>query len=99
MPNVSNVVGSAQCKSSQAISTGVPSATSISQATIASRVAPRCCCAVIERRGKRQGLEAAKPGFEPRQMLRRGVLRLPAEHALQMFDDRMECARRVKRGT
>ena len=30
-------------------------------------------------------------------MLLRGILRLPAEHALQMFDDRMKCARRVKR--
>jgi hypothetical protein len=29
---------------------GVPSAVSISQATIASRVASRCCCAVSERR-------------------------------------------------
>ena len=32
-------------------------------------------------------------------MLRRGILRLPAEHALQMFDDRMKGARRVKRRT
>ena len=32
-------------------------------------------------------------------MLRCGILRLPAEHALQMFDDRMKGARRVKRRT
>ena len=32
-------------------------------------------------------------------MLRRGILRLPAEDALQMFDDRMKGARRVKRRT
>jgi hypothetical protein len=49
--------------------------------------------------GERQGLEAAEPGFELRQVLRCRILRLPAEHALQMFDDRMECARRVKRRT
>ena len=47
--------------------------------------------------GEGQGLEAGEPGFELRQVLRRGILRLPAEHALQMFDDRMKCARRVKR--
>jgi len=46
--------------------------------------------------GERQSLEAGEPGFELRQVLRRGVLRLPAEHTLQMFDDRMKCARRVK---
>jgi ketosteroid isomerase-like protein len=51
MPNVSNVVGSAQCKSSHAISTGARSDVSISQATIASRVASRCCCAVMDKRG------------------------------------------------
>jgi hypothetical protein len=44
-------VGSAQCRSSHAISTGARSAVSISHATIASRVASRCCCAVIDRRG------------------------------------------------
>ena len=32
-----------------------------------------------------------------RQMLLCGILRLPAEHPLQMFDDRMKGARRVKR--
>src|SRR5260370_19319087 len=40
-----------------------------------------------------------EPGFEIRQVLRRGILRLPAEDALQMFDDRMKGARRVKRRT
>jgi hypothetical protein len=30
------------------------------------------------------------------EVLLRGILRLPAEHVLQMFDDRMKCARRVK---
>jgi hypothetical protein len=48
--------------------------------------------------GERQGPEAGEPGFELRQMLRCGILRLPAEYALQMFDDGMKCARRVKRG-
>ena len=47
--------------------------------------------------GEGQGLEAGEPGFELRQVLRCGILRLPAEHALQMFDDRMKCARRMKR--
>jgi hypothetical protein len=47
--------------------------------------------------GEGQGPEAGEPGFELRQVLRRGILRLPAEHALQMFDDRMKGARRVKR--
>jgi hypothetical protein len=48
--------------------------------------------------GDGQGLEAAKPRFELRQVLLRGILRLPAEHALQMIDDRVKCARRVKGG-
>jgi hypothetical protein len=116
MPNVSNDVGSAQCRSSPPTSTGARSAVSISHATIASRVASRCCCA-IERRipvlgqwhghqvgeqphalGAGQGPEAAAPDFELCEVLLRGILRLPAEHALQMFDDRMKCARRVKGG-
>jgi len=32
--------------------------------------------------GERQGLETGEPGFELREVLRRGILRLPAEHAL-----------------
>jgi hypothetical protein len=47
--------------------------------------------------GEGQGFEAGEPGFELRQVLRCRILRLPAEHALQMFDDRMKGARRVKR--
>src|SRR6516164_2257151 len=49
--------------------------------------------------GERQGPEAAEPGFELRQVLRCRILWLPAEYALQMFDDRMKGARRVKRRT
>jgi len=48
--------------------------------------------------GAGQGPEAAEPDFELCEVLLRGILRLPAEHALQMFDDRMKCARRVKVG-
>jgi len=32
--------------------------------------------------GERQGLETGEPSFEPREVLRCGILRLPAKHAL-----------------
>ncbi len=49
--------------------------------------------------GAGQSLEAGEPGLELRQVLVLRVLGLPAEQALQVFDDRMKGARGVKRRT
>jgi hypothetical protein len=119
MPNVSSVVGSAQCKSSHAISTGgafgqfdEPGDDRVQgRIALLLRRLGQARVAVLEQRhghqvgeqanalGERQGLEAGEPGFELFQVLLCRILRLPAEHALQMFDDRMKGTRRVKRRT